>query len=417
MADPTKCSKCGWIHDWTAHEQVGGSFIVSAGDKTVSLVSAAECGFSGSQARWIGYMLCERVCLERQLAAMAAERDHHLVTVESLKRQLAAAEKHKDAEREGRVKAEAAGVSYRDHVDEPSRRCPWWGTPPRCPLRNVCLESADCGANHATPAPEPWTPKAGPAQVTYCPPEISGDWSHAGETVSVYELLGTTAKVRLAGGAWLYIQAQNLIRRGSEDARWPNTDDRASVYLGRHGEADLWFDPADPASPIWVNRRTGGTWQRVKNPEEFAEGVRRALLRNRLPKEAKPDPIANARAQGLHAKPNPSRSVPHDVVRRLVEAANALMLEIDPETTPAHAAYILLGKCVLETESAMKGTKPPLAASTVSHWVNMDTMRKLLCRAEAVAHAHSTGNVNGEQMGKLRQEAAALRAEVGEDEA
>ena len=68
-----KCKKCGVQHEWEAHEQLDGSFVVSAGDTTISLVSASECGFSKSQARWVGYMLCERICLERQLAQVREE--------------------------------------------------------------------------------------------------------------------------------------------------------------------------------------------------------------------------------------------------------------------------------------------------------------------------------------------------------
>jgi len=57
MSDAQKCPDCGAVHEWTATEQPGGSY-----------------GFSKSQARWVGYMLCKRICLERQLA-QARERE------------------------------------------------------------------------------------------------------------------------------------------------------------------------------------------------------------------------------------------------------------------------------------------------------------------------------------------------------
>ena len=57
-SDAQKCPDCGAVHEWTATEQPGGSY-----------------GFSKSQARWVGYMLCKRICLERQLAqALVRER-------------------------------------------------------------------------------------------------------------------------------------------------------------------------------------------------------------------------------------------------------------------------------------------------------------------------------------------------------
>jgi len=74
MNDAQKCPDCGAVHEWTATEQPDGSYVVSAGDTAISLVSASACGFSKSQARWVGYMLCKRICLERQLA-QARERE------------------------------------------------------------------------------------------------------------------------------------------------------------------------------------------------------------------------------------------------------------------------------------------------------------------------------------------------------
>ena len=49
-------SDCGAVYEWTATEQPDGSYVVSAGDTAISLVSASACGF------------CKRICLERQLA-------------------------------------------------------------------------------------------------------------------------------------------------------------------------------------------------------------------------------------------------------------------------------------------------------------------------------------------------------------
>ena len=74
MNDAQKCPDCGAVHEWTATEQPDGSYVVSAGDTAISLVSASACGFSKSQARWVGYMLCKRICLERQLAQAKAEQ-------------------------------------------------------------------------------------------------------------------------------------------------------------------------------------------------------------------------------------------------------------------------------------------------------------------------------------------------------
>jgi len=72
-SDAQKCSDCGAVHEWTATEQPDGSYVVSAGDTTTSLVSASACGFSKSQARRVGYMLCKCICLERQLAQAREE--------------------------------------------------------------------------------------------------------------------------------------------------------------------------------------------------------------------------------------------------------------------------------------------------------------------------------------------------------
>lgn len=81
-----KCEKCQAKHEWTAHEQPDGSFVVSAGDTTISLISASECGFSKSQARWVGYMLCERICLEHQLAQVRADNQILRVDLETMTR-------------------------------------------------------------------------------------------------------------------------------------------------------------------------------------------------------------------------------------------------------------------------------------------------------------------------------------------
>ena len=73
MSDAQKCPDCGAVHEWTATEQPDGSYVVSVGDTTTSLVSASACGFSKSQARRVGYMLCKCICLERQLAQAREE--------------------------------------------------------------------------------------------------------------------------------------------------------------------------------------------------------------------------------------------------------------------------------------------------------------------------------------------------------
>ncbi len=69
------CPKCGRSHRWEASEGPDGTFVVSAGDASLRLISPSECGFNKAQARWVGFFYCERVCLERQLAQRTAERD------------------------------------------------------------------------------------------------------------------------------------------------------------------------------------------------------------------------------------------------------------------------------------------------------------------------------------------------------